>query len=413
MNTGAVEALLREEIGLDVESVGRGMLERALRRQLGSPSVAGAADWARRLRSDPALLRRVIEEMVVPETWFFRDGRPFDVLADEAAKRVPRERPLRVLSLPCATGEEAWSIAITLREAGLAPKDFSVTARDVSALAVAAARRGVYGKHSFRGDVGAWRERWFAPKAEGRWRVRDELRASVDFAVANLFAREALAAEGPHDFVFCRNLLIYFDPERQQEALRRLRALLAPDGLLFVGHAEASLALRAGFAPWPVARSFAFGAGSSAAATTGALWSAGSIEPWTPEPAPAPAPVFPAPSAPAPELSPEPPDHPEPPSLDLIAALADRGDLRAAAELAEARLRRLGPEAESYYLLGLARDASGDVSGGESAYRKALYLAPAHLATLAHLAALLERRGEAAEARRLRARAARKGGDAS
>ena len=99
------------------------------------------------------------------------------------------------------------------------------------------------------------------------------------------------------------------------------------------------------------------------------------------------------------------------PSLAEAVRLADRGELAAAEALAEAHLRRHGPDAEAFYLLGLVRDATGDVGAAEAAYRKALYLMPGHAHSLAHLARLLDLRGGIAEARRLRERAAR-GGDA-
>lgn len=408
MNTAAVEALLRETIGLDISTVGRGVLERALRRQLGAREDEDPAGWARRLRTEPGLLRRLIEELVVSETWFFRDGKPFEVLAAEALKRRGRGRPLRVLSLPCATGEEAWTIAITLREAGFSPEEFTVSARDLSTAATAAARRGIYGKNSFRGEIGEWRERWLTPTPEG-WRVADELRATVDFAEANIFA--PTETERPYDFVFCRNLLIYFDTVMQGEALRRLRALLAVDGLLFVGHAEAPAALREGFQAWPVARSFAFTPTVKAE----------KARPPAPAPRQPAAPPLPRVSPPARtpfadvRVSSAAPARPAPPAeasqLEEAARRADRGELAAAAELAEAHLRRHGPDAEAYYLLGLVRDAAGDATGAEAHYRKAIYLAPGHGRALAHLAPLLEMRGGGAEARRLRARAA-KGGDA-
>jgi chemotaxis protein methyltransferase WspC len=97
-------------------------------------------------------------------------------------------------------------------------------------------------------------------------------------------------------------------------------------------------------------------------------------------------------------------------SLAEASRLADRGEFDAAAALAEGHLERRGPDAEAYYLLGLVRDATGDAAGAETAYRKALYLAAGHARALAHLASLLEMRGEFAEARRLRARVARGGG---
>ena len=411
MNTAAVEELLRETIGLDVSTIGRGVLERALRRQLAARADQEPAEWARRLRAEPELLRRVIEEMVVPETWFFRDGKPFEVLAEEAVKRRGRGRPLRVLSLPCATGEEAWTIAITLREAGFAPGEFAVSGRDVSTAATAAARRGIYGKNSFRGDVGDWRARWLEPTSEG-WRIGEELRATVDFAEANIFASGEPA--GPFDFVFCRNLLIYFDTGMQDEALRRLRALLAPDGLLFVGHAEASAALRAGFRPWPAPRSFAF-TPAAKAETPPVLASVRScdraaarpVSRTARRPAPARAPFA---DVRAPAVVPAVVAG-KAPSLAEAVRLADRGELAAAESMAEEHLRRHGPDAEAFYLLGLVRDATGDAGAAEAAYRKALYLMPGHAHSLAHLARLLELRGGQAEARRLRDRASR-GGEA-
>ena len=142
MNLAPIEQILREEIGLDAHSIGRGAVERVLRRRLDPQAREDAEACARRLRREPALLRQVIEDLVVPETWFFRDGRPFEVLAQEAMKRRREGGGLRVLCLPCATGEEAWTIAITLREAGLGARDFHVAARDVSQAALAAARRG-------------------------------------------------------------------------------------------------------------------------------------------------------------------------------------------------------------------------------------------------------------------------------
>ncbi len=412
MNTAPVEELLRETIGLDVSTVGRGVVERALRRRLSARPDEDPATWARRLRADPELLRRVIEDVVVPETWFFRDGRPFEVLAAEAVKRRMSGRLLRVLSLPCATGEEAWTIAITLREAGFAAGEFRVRGCDLSGVAITAARRGFYGRNSFRGEIGDWRTRWFSP-APGGWVVGEELRESVEFAEMNLFAEPEPG--GPYDFVFCRNLLIYFDLATQAEALRRLRALLAPGGLLFVGHAEAPAALRAGFHPWPEPRSFAFAATAGAKDAKRGDGSVEATKKALRPPAPPP-PRPPGPRAlPFADVRVSPPAAPAAAKADVslveAARLADRGELGPAAELAERHLERHGPDAEAYYLLGLVRDATGDETGAETAYRKAIYLAPGHARALAHLAPLLEMRGAHAEAKRLRARAAR-GGEA-
>ena len=400
MNIAPVEELLREEIGLDVETIGRGAVERALRRQFAGHEEADPVALARRLRAEPALLRRVIEAVVVPETWFFRDDRPFEVLAEEALKRrvAHPERPVRVLSLPCSTGEEAWSIAIALREAGLGPGAFTVAARDVSVVALEAARRGVYGRNSFRTEPGAWRERWMTREPDGEhWRINEPVRASVDFELANLFALPA--AERGHDFVFCRNLLIYFDVATQREALRRLRAQLAPGGLLFVGHAEAAVALREGFVSWPVARAFAFTAGAATTAKKIAPPTTSASRPFAAVSTPRP--VAPKIVRTVAEVAPPAPL----PSLTEARALADRGELAEAARIARAYVERNDSDPEAYHLLGLVHDAEGRFAEAEADYRRAVYLAPRHASALSHLALLLERRGEHDAARRLRARA--------
>ena len=114
MSADPVEMWLRETIGLAPESVGRGMVERAVARGLAESGAGSRADYAMRLRAEPALARALIAEVVVPETWFFRDVTPFEIVRAEAPRlrAAAPGRPLRLLSLPCSTGEEACSLAI-------------------------------------------------------------------------------------------------------------------------------------------------------------------------------------------------------------------------------------------------------------------------------------------------------------
>lgn len=419
MNTAPVEAWLRESIGLDPESVGRGVIARAIARRLAAEGVGSPELYVGRLRADEASARALVEEVVVPETWFFRDEAPFALVRAEAARRRGGAggRPLRLLSLPCATGEEACSLAIMCFEAGLGAGDFQVDARDISAASLAEARRGVYGENSFRGVSAAVRARWFSPvpaecSAEpGGWRVDPSVRAKIHYAQANALEFELGPGEAPWDFVFCRNLLIYLDLAAQAALMRRLVAALAPDGVLCVGHAESALALRAGLAPWPRARSFAFGRAPRADVEPSVIAEVSSV-PRRAEGARArAADIAPAPfadfAAPAPAVT----TAAGTPKFDLGQGrrLADAGRLDEAAALAESRLHAGEPDPEAYYLLGLVNDARGETAAAEAAYRKALYLAPRHVETLAHLAALLEQRGERDAARRLRERARQAG----
>ena len=144
-----------------------------------------------------------------------------------------------MLSIPCGCGEEPYSIAITLRDLGLAPGSFHIDAVDVSARHLAAAERGVYRANSFRGKDLAFRNRYFRPGAHAQDFTLDaSVRASVRFTRGNLLDPGLLSGHPAYDIIFCRNVLIYFDAASRRRALATLDRLLGDAGLLFVGHAE-------------------------------------------------------------------------------------------------------------------------------------------------------------------------------
>src|SRR6185295_15015300 len=152
----------------------------------------------------------------------------------------PREGPLRLLSLPCSTGEEPYSMVMSLFDAGIPADAFRVDAVDISTRVIAQAGRGVYGKNSFRGKELAFRDRHFEPMVHG-YRLNEAVRTPVHFQQGNLFAADFLPGAEIYDVVFCRNVLIYFDRSTQDRALRVLNRLLRDKGVLFVAPAETSL----------------------------------------------------------------------------------------------------------------------------------------------------------------------------
>src|SRR5262245_34745751 len=164
------EALLKSRIGLEAESVRRVVIERAVRQRM---SATGCRDedayWAV-LNASLHELQALVEAVVVPETWFFRYPESFAALGRLAFERLPAlagGRALRILSLPCSTGEEPFSIVMALLDAGLAPGLFQVDAVDISERVLERARQGMYGRNSFRGDDLGFRERYFIPTGEG------------------------------------------------------------------------------------------------------------------------------------------------------------------------------------------------------------------------------------------------------
>lgn len=171
-------------------------------------------------------------------TAFFREPHHFELLARRA--RAVRERgagTMRIWSSACSTGEEAWSIAMVLREAGQ-PAD--ILATDIDSDVLATAHEGVYPAERVAGLDAERLHRHFlrgTGAREGLVRIRAELRPLVRFAQFNLQGAE-WPAPGRFDAIFCRNVVIYFEREAQRRLADRLAAALAPGGLLLVGHAE-------------------------------------------------------------------------------------------------------------------------------------------------------------------------------
>ncbi|WP_423194129.1 CheR family methyltransferase [Cupriavidus sp. H18C2] len=402
-----IETLLKERIGLDATAIGPAVIARAVETRRLAVGAADPADYWNVLHATPDELQALIEAVVVPETWFFRHREALLALGTFAAQRVfgDGERLLRVLSLPCSTGEEPYSIAMALFDAGLPADRFRVDAVDVSARALARARAGLYGSNAFRGVPLDFRDRYFAP-APGGYQLSEKVRGQVRLLHGNLVAPGLLASEPPYHFVFCRNLLIYFDVATQQRTVQTLRRLAQPGGLIFVGPAEASLLTREGLASAGVPLAFAFYPEPVARPVVPVVQS---VRPPVAPPVlqsmarATPPAVRPVRMPPPPAVATAKPDDP----LASISALADRGELQAATDACGAFLATHASSADGWCLLGVLNDAAGHIADAHAAYRKAVYLDPGHEEALYHLAALLDSEGDATGAHRLRERAQR------
>ncbi|MGY4531099.1 chemotaxis protein methyltransferase WspC [Pseudomonas sp. TE3786] len=394
------EQLLKDKIGLDAITVGASVIERAVRRCMGTVPGRDLHGYWQALGQSEAELQALIEAVIVPETWFFRYPESFATLARLATRRLAElagTRPLRLLSLPCSTGEEPYSIAMCLLDAGLAAEAFTLDALDISPLSIERASIGHYGRNSFRGETLSFRNRYFSAEATG-YLLHQRVREQVRFQAGNLLQPGLLAGEQAYDFVFCRNLLIYFDRATQEQVLEVLKRLTREDGVLFIGPAEASLFSRVGMQSLGIPLSFAFRRTEAASAAA-------------PLPAPRPVPSLSAKPAAKPAAQPAPATADNSAEqLAQIAALANQGRSREARQRCDSWLASHGPSAEVFYWLGLLSEVESDAVGAQGFYRKALYLQPQHPAALAQLAALLAAQGDQVAAQRLQARAQRGAG---
>ena len=212
-------------------------------------SIAGLAARLRQ-RVDDALANDVVEAMTTNETLFFRDAKPFDHLRRVALPALhaayPPTRPLRIWSAASASGQEAYSIAMTVLDAGLGRRPVEIIGTDISAEQIRRARDGIYSDFEVqRGLPAESLNRHFCKTPRG-WQISVALRGLVEFRVFNLM--DDCLPLGMFDLVFCRNVLIYFDTMTKRRVLAAIWQRLPPGGLLYLGGAETTLGVSDRFA---------------------------------------------------------------------------------------------------------------------------------------------------------------------
>ncbi len=250
-----VRAVLRERSGHHLEDDKAYLVETRLLPVARRHGLASVDDLVRRLRSRPneKLLGELVEAMTINETFFFRDGHPWSALRQHVLPELIRRRSavrcLNIWSAACASGQEAYSVAMLLRDdfPALAGWNVRLIASDLSTAMLERARRGRYSElEAARGLAPELLRTYFEHQQHG-WHIRDELRRMVEFRCINL--------SGPwpdlplFDLILLRNVLIYFDVPTRQDILRRVRRRLQPDGYLLLGGAETTHNLDDGFIP--------------------------------------------------------------------------------------------------------------------------------------------------------------------
>jgi chemotaxis protein methyltransferase CheR len=260
-------ALLKERVGLHIRQDSTAALKIALAARLEELAgrVGGAAAYLEVLRSERGdeELRSLLPLVTVGKTSFFRDERQFgalEALLPELLARVRAGgRKLAIWSAGCATGEEPYSIAMALAEAGADVDDVELLATDVNPEAVSFAARGAYDARRVRGVHPDLLERYFDREGE-RHVVRASLRRYITAIrphnlVSSVFPRPA---EGGWDVIFCRNVIIYFDTPTTQQVLTQFHDALAGGAYLFLGYSESLFRLFEGFELTEVAGAFLY-----------------------------------------------------------------------------------------------------------------------------------------------------------
>jgi chemotaxis protein methyltransferase CheR len=247
-------SLLSSHLGIDFARQQPIFLESRLRRRMAQAGARSLYEYYRMVApgGNPRELELLVNEVAIHETSFFRNPAQFEllqrvVLPERASARLRAgERRLQLWSAGCSTGQEPYSVAITLAESLVLPEkwDLGLLATDVSSHAIEQARRGRYAGAQVEGLTVERRQRFFERRAE-TFTVRPWVRRGLEFRQGNVLAEPSGAR---FDVVFCRNLMIYFDRQRQKRLAGVLEASIVPGGYLFLGHTESLAGLSEAFA---------------------------------------------------------------------------------------------------------------------------------------------------------------------
>lgn len=251
----ALRDLFYDHCGIVFQRDGAYLLRRRLAPRLNATGAAGFDEYYRKLRFGPdssAELAAAVDCITTNETYFFREAYQLRALRDEILPKLraarPRGRRLTIWSAGCSTGEEAYTVAMLVLDAGgFEGWDVRVLGTDISSRVLEVARGGHYGAASVRTGELAELRRFLLPGGAGSFRVRDDVRALVSFHAVNLVDPAQTATVPEADVVLCRNVIMYFDRIARRTAVGAFHDRLAPGGYLLLGHSESLINLTTAF----------------------------------------------------------------------------------------------------------------------------------------------------------------------
>ncbi len=247
--------VIESRFGLVFDAMRKEMLEDRLTERLVALHLETFTEYYHYLVSHPNREKEfsaLAENVTNGETYFLRERHHFEILTKHIVPGLMAARganPLRILSGGCSAGQEAYSIALMLRETCGGPKalQWEIDACDINPIRLSQANEAVYEESSLRACDNDERSRWFN-RINGRWAVKPEYRQGIRFFEANLVARNSMMW-GVYDVIFCRNVLIYFSDAAFHTAIDRFAQCLSPGGFLILGHSESLINKRTDFEP--------------------------------------------------------------------------------------------------------------------------------------------------------------------
>lgn len=429
---GEFREILRESIGLKNDLIQDNILRVALR-DLSATLGDNPTLWLDSVKSDPLIRHKFCEHFTVGETWFFRDWTPFACLrqfAEDFRVRNGSTRPIRILSIPCSTGQEPWSMAMQFAWLGWSSDQVIIDALDLNQSSLAAMKTRIYKNFSRREanpEANLMLDNYTKPLPDG-FEVDPQLVKYVKIHHGNILdpQLDPTGCGAKYDVIFSRNLFIYLDLTSRAKAMANLMRMLDKDGILYFGHAEGSVIEGQGLVPWNSSFTFAFTRGKALPVVKEVKLS------WADRMA-AGAPVIPPPNSPGNKTtttdpltrnSAIPPKVVEPktelkprnkvapassPVADPVTKAlreADAGNLDAAAGLYSALLKSEPMNGKIWRMAATVEHSRGKTDEAIKMFDRALYLDPKDVEALRMLSLIRRQRGEIARAEQLERRLA-------
>ena len=251
--TSLIQNLINERTGMFFDNGKSDLLIDKLSPLVIERGFSSYLDYYYLLKYDPSARvewQNVMNALSVQETYFWREFDQVRALVQTVVPQWHARNPkstLRIWSAACATGEEPLTIAMALNEAGWFDKaSIEILASDASSKAIDRAVQGIYRKRAFRNLPAHLLDRYFEPNGSD-WRVRSDIHSRIKWGMANLMVEDQIAPLATADFIFCRNVFIYFSETAIRRVVRSFCRFIRPPGYLFVGAAESLLRMTTDF----------------------------------------------------------------------------------------------------------------------------------------------------------------------
>ena len=254
-----ISSLIYDYSGMILDEKKIFYLEHRIKEHMKELGINSIKDYLILIKKDKEYLRELVSKSTVNETYFYREFHQLQAFGEILLPKTAniKER-IRILSIPCSSGEEVYTLAIVCNEILGSLRKIEIWGVDIDYKVLLAAKKGIYGERSLSHLPENYINKYFNSLSHKEWEIKPFLKTRVRFKEGNILDYDFVKSLGLFDFIFCRNLLIYFDDKARKRAALNLYQILSPSGYLFLGHAESLSKICSLFLPTKVGEAICY-----------------------------------------------------------------------------------------------------------------------------------------------------------